>query len=591
MKGVFGKILNIDLSNQIFKEEIIEDSVYEKFIGGKGLASYLLLKRNPEGVDPLSPSNHLILAVGPAVGFSIWGANRYGAFTKSPLTGIFSESYSGGKAFLHIAKTGYDAILIRGRAEEWTYLEIRNNSVFFKNAAFLMGKDSLEAEEVLKEKYLGQKVGILTIGPAGENLVKFAYINNDLGRCLGRTGAGAVMGSKKIKAVVFIGDQEKEAADYDLLKVFWKKQFEAGIKHPVFQKYKKLGTPMMVDIVSNVEAFPSKYWHEGTVPFVEQINAEALHAECEVKPKSCTFCFISCNRNTTVKRGRHKGLKLDGPEYETIGAFGGLNLVDDIKEIAYLNNICDRVGLDTITTGNVTAFAIEASRRGKIDFKIDYGDVDRIAELIRMIAAREGIGNLLAEGVRHAARELGLDDVSIQVKGLELPAFDPRYLKGMGLGFAISDRGACHLRTTFYKPELAGLIAPEQIEGKAAMLLEYEDRLTIYDTLILCRFFRDIFFWRELGIIVKGTMGLDYMENDLRDISATIALTIRDFNLREGMRPEEDFLPEYFFKIPLGKRKLLLDKGEFTRMVDEYYELRGFRSHEQNRKENESDKT
>lgn len=179
----------------------------------------------------------------------------------------------------------------------------------------------------------------------------------------------------------------------------------------------------------------------------------------------------------------------------------------------------------------------------------------------------------------------------IQVKGLELPAFDPRCLKGMGLGFAVSDRGACHLRTTFYKPELAGLIAPEQVEGKAAMLLEYEDRLTIYDTLILCRFFRDLFFWKELTIIVKGTMGLDYMEDDLREISANIALTIRDFNLREGMRPEEDFLPEYFFKIPLGKRKLLLDKGEFTRMVDEYYELRGFRSHEQKRKENESDKT
>ncbi len=398
------------------------------------------------------------------------------------------------------------------------------------------------------------------------------------------------MGSKKLKAMVFIGDQEKEAADYDLLKSFWKEQFEAGIKHPVFQKYKKFGTPMMVDIVSKAEAFPSKYWQEGTVPFVEKINAEALHTECEVKLKSCTFCFISCNRDTTVKSGRHKGLKLDGPEYETIGAFGGLNLVDDIKEIAYLNSICDRVGMDTITTGNVTAFAIMASRKGKIGYKVDFGDVDRIAELIRMIAAREGIGNLLAEGVRRAARELGLDDVSIQVKGLELPAFDPRYLKGMGLGFAVSDRGACHLRTTFYKPELAGLIAPEQIEGKAAMLLEYEDRLTIYDTLILCRFFRDLFFWKELGIIVKGTMGLDYMENDLREISASIALNIRDFNLREGMRPEEDFLPEYFFKVPLEKSKLLLDKGEFTRMVDEYYELRGFRSHEQKSKKDESDK-
>jgi aldehyde:ferredoxin oxidoreductase len=589
MKGMFGKTLNIDLNNQSFAEEIVEDSVYEKFIGGKGLGSYLLLKKNPKGVDPLSASNHLILAVGPANGFSIWGANRYGAFTKSPLTGIFSESYSGGKAFLHIAKTGYDAILISGVSERWTYLEIKNNSVSFKDAGFLVGKDSLETEEILKEKYRGERVGILTIGPAGENLVKYAYINNDLGRCLGRTGAGAVMGSKRIKAMVFIGNQDKKAADDDLLRAFWKEQFKEGIKHPVFQKYKKLGTPMMVDITSTVGAFPSKYWQEGTVPFVEKINAEALHSECEVKPKSCTFCFISCNRDTTVKSGRHRGLKLDGPEYETIGAFGGLNLVDDIKEIAYLNDICDRVGMDTITTGNVTAFAIMASRRGKLDYKVDFGEVDRIAELIRMIALREGIGDLLAEGVRHAARELDLEDIAIQVKGLEPPSFDPRYLKGMGLGFAVSDRGACHLRTTFYKPELSGLIPPEQIEGKAAMLLEYEDRLTIYDTLILCRFFRDLFFWKELGSIIKGTMGLDYGENDLREISKDIALTIREFNLREGMRPEEDFLPEYFFRNPLGEGSIVLDKREFSRMVDEYYSLRGFKLDKKKKKEIKND--
>lgn len=591
MRGVFGKILRVNLDEESFSEELIQDSVYESFLGGKGLASYLLLKLNPTGVDPLSPDNLLILAVGPANGFSIWGANRYGAYTKSPLTGIFSESYSGGKAFLHVAKTGYDAILFRGILKKWSYLEIRNKSVLFKDADFLIGKDALETEKLLKERYSGEKTGILTIGPAGEKLVKFAYINNDFGRCLGRTGAGAVMGSKRIKAVVFIGDQNKEAADTELLKTFWKEQFQAGIKHPGFQAYKKFGTPMMVDKTTAVEAFPSKYWQEGTVPFVEKINAEALNEECEVKPKACTFCFISCNRDTTVKRGRHKGLRLDGPEYETIGAFGGLNLVEDIKEIAYLNDICDRLGVDTITTGNVTAFAIEASRRGKIDFKVDYGDVDQIAELIQMIANREGIGNLLAEGVRVAAKELDLEDISIQVKGLELPAFDPRYLKGMGLGFAVSDRGACHLRTTFYKPELVGLIDPETIEGKAAMLLEYEDRLTIYDTLILCRFFRDLFYWKELNTIVKGTMGLDTKEGDLKNIAARIALTIRDFNLREGMEPNEDYLPEYFFRHPLGKRKLMLDKEEFARLVSDYYELRGFQSKDFKGKEKESEKS
>jgi len=576
MKGVFGKIKTIHCREKRCTEETVPASVYEKFLGGKGLASYLLLKKNPAGVDPLSPANNLILATGPANGFPIWGANRYAAFTKSPLTGIFSEAYSGGKAFLHIAKTGTDAFILDGAFDSWTYVEVRNGDVSFKPADFLVGKDSLETERILKEKYAGLKAGILTIGPAGENLVKFAYVNNDFGRCLGRTGIGAVMGSKKIKAMVFIGDREKQPASADELKDFLKKQYEIGSQHPGSKAYKRMGTPMMVDIVSTVEAFPSRYWQDGTVPHIGRINAAALDEECEVKPGACTYCFIACNRWTTVKKGRHKGLRLDGPEYETIGAFGGLNMVDDIKEIAYLNDVCDRLGMDTITAGNVTAFAIAAHKKGKIDFAIDYGEVDRIAELLRMIAYREGIGDLLAEGVRYAAKELGFEEMSIQVKGLEPPSFDPRYLKGMGLGFAISDRGACHLRTTFYKPELAGLIPPGKIEGKAAMLLEYEDRLTIYDTLILCRFFRDLYFWDELGRIIKGTLGFDYKEKELREISKTIALTIREFNLREGMRPEEDYLPGHFFKHPIGKNRLVLKEGEFTRLVRDYYELRGY---------------
>jgi len=576
MKGVHGKVLTINCKNKRWREESVAGAVYERFLGGKGLASYLLKERNPAGVDPLSPDNRLIFATGPANGLPVWGANRYAAFTKSPLTGIYAEAYSGGKAFIHVAKTGYDAVILEGALEDWSYCEVKNGSVSFKKAAFLTGKDSLETERILKEKYKGQKAGILTIGPAGENLVKYAYINNDSGRCLGRTGVGAVMGSKKIKAFVFLGDREKEAADSDLLKVFWKKQFEAGTRNKVFQAYKKLGTPMMVDITSTVEAFPSQYWQKGTVPHIEKINADALNEVCDVKSGACTFCFIACNRLTTIKSGRHKGLKIDGPEYETIGAFGGLNMVDDIREIAYLNDVCDRLGLDTITAGNVTAFAIAASRAGKIDFAIDFGQVDRIADLLRMIAYRDGIGDLLAEGVRFAAKEIGFEDRAIHVKGLEPPSFDPRYLKGMGLGFAVSDRGACHLRTTFYKPELAGFIPPEKVEGKAAMLLEYEDRLTIYDTLILCRFFRDLFFWDELGEIVKGTTGLNFGEKEFRKIARDIAMTIREFNLREGMTPGEDSLPEHFFKQPLGKNGLVLDKKEFARLLSDYYALRGY---------------
>jgi aldehyde:ferredoxin oxidoreductase len=277
-----------------------------------------------------------------------------------------------------------------------------------------------------------------------------------------------------------------------------------------------------------------------------------------------------------VKKGRHKGLVLDGPEYETINGFGGLNMVDDINEILYLNDICDRLGFDTVTASNTTAFAIEACRRGKIDFEIDYGDVDRIAELLHLIGRREGIGDIFAEGVRSAAEVLGLEDIAVHVKGLEPPGYDPRNLQGMGLGYAVSDRGACHLRATFYKAELSGQIDRLKSEGKAALFLEYEDRLTIYDTLILCRFFRDIIFYDELNTIVKGTLGFDMREEEFRGVSKRIALKIREFNLREGMTPEEDWLPERFFTEPIGEDGHVLDREEFRELVDEYYRLRGY---------------
>jgi aldehyde:ferredoxin oxidoreductase len=277
-----------------------------------------------------------------------------------------------------------------------------------------------------------------------------------------------------------------------------------------------------------------------------------------------------------VKNGRHKGLVLDGPEYETINGFGGLNMVDDINEILYLNDICDRLGFDTVTAGNTTAFAIEACRRGKIDFEIDYGDVDRIAELLHLIGRREGIGDIFAEGVRSAAEVLGLEDIAVHVKGLEPPGYDPRNLQGMGLGYAVSDRGACHLRATFYKAELSGQIDRLKSEGKAVLFLEYEDRLTIYDTLILCRFFRDIIFYDELNTIVKGTLGFDMREEEFRGVSKRIALKIREFNLREGMTPEEDWLPERFFTEPIGEDGHVLDREEFRELVDEYYRLRGY---------------
>jgi aldehyde:ferredoxin oxidoreductase len=276
-----------------------------------------------------------------------------------------------------------------------------------------------------------------------------------------------------------------------------------------------------------------------------------------------------------VKEGRHAGLKIEGPEYETIYAFGGLCQIDQIEEIAYLNDICDRLGMDTITAGNLCAFTIEAHHHGKIDYKIDYGDVDKIAELLSIIARRTGIGDVLAQGIKHAAKEWDLEDIAVHVKGMEPAGYDPRVLKGMGLAYATSDRGACHLRATFYKPELTGMIAPDQIEGKAELFIDFEDRLTIFDTLVLCRFYRDLYLWDTLGEIIHALTGLPSDKKSLRSYAANISTLVRKFNLREGLQPHEDWLPKAFFK-KLENTGHEIKPDELSYMIKDYYRLRGW---------------
>lgn len=300
-----------------------------------------------------------------------------------------------------------------------------------------------------------------------------------------------------------------------------------------------------------------------------------LNERCQVKPNACLKCFLACGRMTTVLQGRHAGLKLEGPEYETIHAFGGLCLIDSIEEIAYLNDICDRLGMDTITAGNLCAFTIEAARRGKIDYKIDYGDVDAIAELLNKIARREHIGELLAQGILAAAKKWDLEDIAVHVKGLEPPGYDPRVLKGMGLGYTTSDRGACHLRATFYKPELSGMIDPDVIEGKAELFVDFEDRLTIFDTLILCRFYRDLYPWEELEQIIYSVTGSKANKKVLKSIASGITNLVRNLNIREGLKLEDDQLPKRLYKESLKTgHKIKQEDLEFMRT--DYYRLRGW---------------
>lgn len=580
MKGFYNRILNVDLTDQSHRVEPIDDAVFRKFLGGKGLATHLLLKHGSPGADPLGPDNCLILATGPVSGTRIWGSCRHGIYTKSPQTGFYAESYSGGTVGDHLSRTGYDAILIRGRASSPVWLEISDNAVAFHAAGDLWGLDTYQTEDRIKalvsEKNPGAtRSGAIVIGPAGENGIAFAVVENDYWRSAGRTGAGAVMGSKGLKAIVFRGSRKKEVADERLVADFAKQMAERGKEDPGAKAYKTLGTPMLVKIMNEAGGFPTRYWHKGAFEHWQKISADALHERCEVRPNACLKCFIACGRLSTVKAGRHAGLRIEGPEYETIYAFGGLCEVDSIEEIAYLNDLCDRLGMDTISAGNLVAFAIEAARTGRIDLGIDYGDVDAMAQLLEDIAYRRGVGDILARGIRYAAKLWGMEREAIHVKGLEPAGYDPRVLKGMGLAYGTSDRGACHLRATFYKPELARIVDPNQIQGKAAVFAEWEDRLTLFDTLILCRFYRDLYQWEQLAAILEGVTGLKLDKQGMRAIAANVTDNTRRFNLREGLRPEDDHLPPRFHEEPL-KPGQVITEDEMNVLLREYYEVRGW---------------
>ena len=581
MFGFHNRLLEINITKKSFTIKAISDEILCRTLGGKGLATHLLLQHNPPRVDPLSPDNHLIIAAGPVADTAIWGSCRHGVFTKSPQTGYYSESYSGGTVAEYMARTGYDAVMISGGSSDPVWIEVSEDGAYFHPAQDLWGMESYTTEDWVKawikeNRPDAKSCGVVCIGPAGENLVAFAVIENDYWRSAGRTGVGAVMGSKGIKAIAFWGNEKKALADPGLVKNF-AKEFSGKAKDDRgVLNYKNMGTSMMVDIMSGVGSFPTHYWHKGQAGHQENINADALHRRLNVLPHACRRCFIACGRLATIKQGRHKGLKIEGPEYETIYALGGLCEVDSIEEIAYLNDICDRLGLDTISAGNLVAFTIEASRQGRIDYNIDYGQVDKIATLLEDIVYRRGIGDTLARGIKAVAKAWNMEDQAVHVKGMEPAGYDPRVLKGMGLAYGTSDRGACHLRTTFYKPELTNMIDPDQIDGKAEMLAEWEDRLTIFDSLILCRFYRDLYQWEELTTMIKGVSGSELNKGHMRSVAGAITDNTRRFNIREGLTQEEDHLPKRFYTEALPETGKVITVEQMEQLLADYYRLRGW---------------
>ncbi|MFZ5649751.1 MAG: aldehyde ferredoxin oxidoreductase family protein [Bacillota bacterium] len=576
MKGFYGKLLRINLTDKSHVVENIPDQVLKSYLGGKGLGSYLLLNNVPAGTYPLGHDNKLIFTTGPGTDTILPGASRYGIYSKSPLTGMYAESYSGGRVAPAMRRTGYDAIIIEGVSAEPVYLVVSDEEVTFRDASHLWGMDTYSTEDSVLAEVGVAGAQAVVIGPAGENMVHFACVENNYWRSAGRTGMGAVMGSKKLKAMVFCGGARCEIAHPELLKEEVDRLRQRAKDNPGVKAYQTYGTPVMVGIMNGAKAFPTRYWSEGSYDRWREISGDAHQQNFKVRSRSCPQCFLACGKDTEVAAGRHAGLRLEGPEYETIYSFGGLCCIDRLDEIIYLNDICDRLGIDTITAGNLAGLVMEASKRGGLDFSLEYGDAVGVARLLNDMASRSGLGEDLSRGIKHFSEKWNLEDIAVHVKGLEPAGYDPRVLKGMGLAFATSTRGACHLRATFYKPELSGMIDPSTTEGKASLFVDFENRLAIFNTMILCVFFRDLYQWDHLIPIIHAITGCRYTKEELEKTANDIITLTRRFNAGEGATKQMDTLPPKLFNEAINGGNSAITREELQSMVDDYYSIRGW---------------
>ena len=576
MEGFFRRLLRIDLSSHSWAWETISGDLIEDYLGGKGIGTFLLSQEAHPGIDSSDPQNPIIFSNGCFADLPIYGSSRYGIFAKSAQTGGYLECYGGGRTAIFLSRTGNDVIIIKGKSLNPVFLEISHEGVLFRDGSSIWGLPTDQSLETMLRAVGKPQASALVIGPAGEAGVKFAMVINEGGRSFGRGGLGAIWGSKRLKGVVFHGTERRRPADLSTLKALYQQMAKEGRGKELTRMYRTYGSSMMVGIMNTMRAFPTRYWEEGTVHGWERLTAEHLKKICQVRPLSCPHCFLACGKRTTVKKGPYKGLTISGPDYQTVAAFGGLCLIRSLEEILNLNDLCNRLGLDTVSAGNVIAFAMKASQDGRLNHTLPFGDTAGTEELLHGIAHRDGLGEILAEGVRDAARILGLEDLAIHVKGLELPGFDPRSLKGMGLAYATSQRGATHLQSLFYLDEIKREYKPGDVRERVRALVEAEDRMTLFDMLLVCKFYRTYLGWKDIILLLEAVTGRRFREEELRQRVSKILSLSMAFNRQEGISIEEDTLPGNLFK-KAGRNGMGLPPEELEKMVAEYHRLRGWR--------------
>jgi aldehyde:ferredoxin oxidoreductase len=589
MKGICGKLLDIDLSSGRTKEIGIPTEVVAKYIGGRGLGARLLFDLLPAKIGPLSPENLLIFLTGPFTGSMAPGSSKFVVVTKSPLTGGWCDSYSSGRISLEIKKTGYDGLVIRGRANSPCYLQLGDKGVEVREADRIWGMDSFETERTLKGLEGNGSAGVSSIGPAGENLCSYACINSDFYRQAGRGGVGAVMGYKRLKAIAAKGSKKVDFHDHKKVVELNRANYERAKGSQVFQARSKYGTPLTLNFTHAGGILPTKNFQFGTWErALGKIDSVGVYKSVK-SHRSCQSCFVHCSLITEVSEGKYKGTTLEGPEYETLGMFGSNLLIDSLPTIIQANVLCDKLGLDTISTGNVIGFAMECFEKGLLTagdlqgLELKFGDEEACLALIEMIVHRRGFGDILARGVREAARRIGgeSDRFAMQVKGLEFPAYDPRGAFGSGLSYAVSPRGACHRRAWPPAKEILGGVPPYTIEGKGEMIRGLYAENSIFHSLLVCDMPAKFIplALDDYATYFEAVTGEAISREDFQTAAGRTETLIRMFNNREGFTRRDDTLPYRTLREPLpdgpGKGQCVGEEN-LRHMIDDFYASQGW---------------
>jgi len=566
-------VLRVNLTSGVISVKELDSEITRNYIGGTGVGVKLFTDSHPKGVDPLGPQNSTIISTGPLTGSRAPTSGRFSLITRSPLTGTIFDSNSGGNWGVKLKRCGFDGVWITGRSRDPVYLKISEDDAELREAQSLWGKNVSETSREFREAE-GGKVSVLAIGPAGENLVKFSAIINDEHRALGRGGVGAVWGSKNLKAIVVEpGTKESEIARPDSFQRYVMSAFRKAVQGPITgQALRLFGTSVLVNIINDFGLFPVRNNQSGCDVEADKISGESIKENIFVKPEACFNCPIACGRMTKTEKRSGKG-----PEYESVWALGAQCGIFDLESVTEANYECNLLGLDTISTGATISCAMELSQRGLIEEQIQFGDASALQPLIREIATREGIGMDLAEGSARFARMHGAEEYAMAVKGLELPAYDPRGAMGQALAYATSNRGGCHLRGNMVGWEILGspkMLPRFNLSGKTDILVKIQNLSRVTDSLVTCKFLEYSVGYDHLARILSAATGIDYTISSLQTIGERIWNLERLYNIREGIDGTQDTLPARFLNEPLKEGPSSGRVVNLEEMLGNYYQTR-----------------